>query len=260
MNPPDKGAQLKVLVVDDEPLACEGLRLLLTADPAVGEVSQAKNGTEAVSLIRSEQPDIVLLDVQMPGMDGFAVIREVGAAFMPEVIFVTAHDHYALEAFQFNAIDYLLKPVARDRFEEALRRARVRLQAHGRETHRIISLLETIASPRKYLTRFAVRSEGRTYFVGIEDVDWIQAAENYVQVHAGTTRHLLHVPIQTVQSSLDPEQFVRIHRSLIVNVGHIKEVEAGSHGEHVLTMRNGVRLQSSRTYHQNIKRCLTNAF
>lgn len=234
--------------------------MLLVEDPTVHAVMEAKNGSEAVDAIRTEQPDIVFLDVQMPEMDGFAVVREVGGANMPGVVFVTAHDQYAIQAFEINAIDYLLKPVDRERFREALSRARTRLQTQSLDNQRIASLLETIASPTRALARLAIRSAGKTYFVALEDVDWIQAAENYVELHTGRTRHLLHVRIHTLEERLDAEMFMRIHRSFIVNLRHIKEIEPAAHGEYVLTLRSGVRLKSSRSYDQNIRRWAANPF
>jgi two-component system, LytTR family, response regulator len=255
-----KELRLRVLIVDDEPLAREGLRMLLVEDPAAHVVLEAKNGSEAVDALRKEQLDIVFLDVQMPEMDGFAVVHEVGPANMPGVIFVTAHDQYAIQAFEINAVDYLLKPVTRERFQATLARARSRLRTHAFDRERIASLLESIDSPSQKLSRIAVRSAGKTYFVALEEVEWIKAAENYVELHVGLTRHLLHVRIHKLECSLDPEMFMRIHRSFIVNVKHIKEIEPVAHGEHALTLRSGVRLKSSRSYDQSIRRWADNPF
>lgn len=249
---------LNALIVDDEPLAREGLQMLLASESGISNVLQAKNGREAVALIRQEQPDLVFLDVQMPEMDGFAVVERLEEP-LPAIIFVTAHDQYAIRAFEINAIDYLLKPVSRERFEETLRRTRARLESDA-SNDRVMSLLETIATPRKYVTRVAVRSGGKTYFVNLDEVEWMQAAENYVQLHAGASRHLVHVPIQTLQGALDPERFLRIHRSMIVNLREVKEIEPVAHGEYVLQLRSGVRLQSSRTYHDALKRWISNPF
>jgi two-component system LytT family response regulator len=195
-------------------------------------------------------------------MDGFAVVGEVGAAAMPPVVFVTAHDQYAIQAFEINAIDYLLKPVTEERFALALGRAktRVRVRPADEANRQIISLLETIASPRRYLKRLAVRSAGKTVFVDVEDIDWMEAAENYVQLHAGRSGHLLHVAMNTLEKSLDPEMFQRIHRSVIVNVRRIKELQPALHGEYVITLENGVRLQSGRVYHEKLKALAGNPF
>jgi two-component system LytT family response regulator len=177
-------------------------------------------------------------------------------------VFVTAHDKYAIAAFEINAIDYLLKPVTEARFSEALVRAKGRLQSRPADeaNRQILSLLETIASPRRYLKRLAVRSAGKTIFVDSGDVEWIEAAENYVQLNVGRTGHLLHVTMNALEKSLDPEVFLRIHRSIIVNVGRIKELQPAMHGEYVVTLENGVRLQSGRAYHERLKALAGNPF
>jgi len=253
---------LTVLIVDDEPLAREGLRMLLTDDPEISAVQEAKNGSEAVECIRAARPDLVFLDVQMPEMDGFSVVHQIGPEQMPAVVFVTAHDQYAIRAFEINAIDYLLKPVTAERFGQSLTRAKARLRSSeaDQESRQILSLLETIASPPRYLKRMAVQSAGKTTFVSVEDVDWIRAAENYVELHVAQACHLLHVAMNTLEKSLDPETFVRIHRSLIVNLRQVKQIQPASHGEYVLLLHSGVRLQSGRTYHERIKALTANPF
>jgi two-component system LytT family response regulator len=251
-----------ILIVDDEPLAREGLRQLCSQDPEVTALQEARNGREAVEAIRTARPDLVLLDVQMPEMDGFSVVRELGAEDMPAVVFVTAHDQYAIRAFEVNAIDYILKPVTEDRFRKALERAKERLKSRPADEagRQILSLLETIATPRRYLKRFAVRTAGKTVFVEVQDVDWMEAAENYVQLHTGRSGHLLHVAMNTLEKSLDPELFLRIHRSLIVNIRRIKELQPGLHGEYVVTLENGVRLQSGRMYNEKLRALAANPF
>jgi len=253
---------LTALIVDDEPLAREGLRMLLARDREVTAIHEARDGREAVAAIHDTRPDLVLLDVQMPEMDGFAVVKEIGAERMPAVVFVTAHDQYAIQAFEISAIDYLLKPVTEERFAQALARAKLRihLKPADEASRQILSLLETIASPRRYLKRLAVRSAGKTVFVEVEDVDWIEAAENYVQLHTAQSGHLLHVAMNTLEKSLDPETFQRIHRSVIVNVRRIKELQPALHGEYVVTLQNGVRLQSGRMYHEKLKLLAANPF
>src|SRR5579864_6350161 len=215
---------LTVLIVDDEPLARAGLRMPLADDPEVTAVQEAKNGREAVERVREGRPDLVFLDVQMPEMDGFSVIHEIGPEQMPAVVFVTAHDQYAIRAFEINAIDYLLKPVTGERFAQSLARAKFRLRSEPDQRNQILSLLETIASPSRYLNRIAVLSAGKTSFIYVNDVDWIRAAENYAELHVAQASHLLHVAMNTLEKSLDPEIFVRIHRSLIVNLRRIKEI------------------------------------
>lgn len=250
---------MNVLIVDDEPLAREGLTMLLREEPGVAAVAEARNGPEAIALIRERRPDLVLLDVQMPGMDGFGVLRALAPEEIPPFIFVTAHDKYAIQAFDVNAIDYLLKPVTRERFAQALARVRERA-AEAPDNRHVLSLLQQIAAPPKYLERVALRSAGRITFVNVDDILFAQAAENYVQLHLATVRHLLHVPIATFEASLDPERFLRIHRSLIVNVRQVRELETGPHGEYVVVLQGGTRLQASRSYHERIKRWAANPF
>jgi two-component system, LytTR family, response regulator len=251
---------LKTLIVDDEPLARTGLRMLLTADPEFTAIDEAGNGFEAIRAIRDRRPDLVFLDVQMPEMDGFSVVQSVGPDRMPAVVFVTAHDQYAIRAFDVNAIDYLLKPVTRERFAEALKRVRSRLPSAQEHSQQIAALLETIASRSRYVTRLAVRSASRTSFVEVASVDFMQAAENYVQLHVGRANHLLHVTMNRLESSLDPEVFVRVHRSIIVNIRQIKEIQAAQHGEYVILLHSGVRIQSSRSYHSRVKALTANRF
>jgi two-component system LytT family response regulator len=210
-------------------------------------------------MIRANRPDLVLLDVQMPEMDGFGVLKEIGAERMPPVIFVTAHDQYAIKAFEVNAIDYLLKPVTRERCSQALARVRERI-SQGADNQHVMSLLQQLAAPPQYLQRVALRSAGKIAFVNIEDILFVQAAENYVQLNLKASRHLLHVPIATLEASLDPQEFLRIHRSIIVNVRHVRELETGAHGEYIVVLQGGTKLQSSRSYHEKIKAWAANPF
>ena len=252
--------RVSVLIVDDEPLAREGLRMLLTGDRQSAAISEARNGREAVAAIRESRPDLVFLDVQMPEMDGFQVVKEVGPERMPVVVFVTAHDQYAIRAFEINALDYLLKPVTSERFQQSLERAKARLGGGEEMGRRMVSLLEAMANPSPYAKRLAVRSGTRTLFVPASDIEWIQAAENYVELHCGVSCHLLQTTMNTIAASLDPEMFLRIHRSLIVNVGRIKELQPAGHGGYVVVLRSGVRLQSGRSYHEKLKGLASNPF
>jgi two-component system LytT family response regulator len=251
---------MNVLIVDDEPLAREGMTLLLRDEPSVTAVTEARNGGEAVQSIHARRPDLVMLDVQMPEMDGFGVLRAIGAEHMPPVIFVTAHDRYAIQAFEVNAIDYLLKPVTRERCSQALARVRERLTTQGGDNRHVMSLLQQLTAPPEYLQRVALRAAGRISFVNVEDILYVQAAENYVQLHLKSARHLLHVPIATFERCLDPRLFLRIHRSQIVNVKYIHELETGAHGEFVVVLQGGTRLQASRSYHEKIKSWAANPF
>ena len=251
--------RLRVLIVDDEPLAREGLRSMLGWD---AQVMEARNGREAIAKIRDEKPDLVLLDIQMPRMDGFAVIEAVGADKMPAVIFVTAHDRYAIRAFEISAVDYLLKPVTEERFRLAFERARRRLLEASPDdsTRQMMDVLDAIANPRQYLSRLAIRSGDRTIFLSIDEVEWIEAAQNYVRVHAGQAAHLLHAPMNTIEAWLDPERFVRIHRCHIVSLRRIKQLWPLAHGQYVLELNSGERLQSGRTYGEKIRTLLSNPF
>jgi len=253
---------LTVLLVDDEPLARAGLRVLLERDPEIAAVHEARDGQEAVTAIRATLPDLVFLDVQMPEMDGFEVVRQIGSVEMPAVVFVTAHDQYAIQAFEVNAIDYLLKPVTEQRFTQALERVKARLKSDmgSADDRQMRYLLESLAAPKRYVKRLAVRASGKIMFVEAGDIDWIEAAENYVQVHTARSGHLLHVTMNALEKSLDPEVFLRIHRSLIVNVGRIRELQPAMHGEYVVTLASGVRLQSGRMYSERLKALAANPF
>lgn len=253
---------LKVLVVDDEPLARQGLRRLLCDDPEVDTVHEVRNGREAVAFIRAQEPHLVLLDVQMPRMDGFGVVEAVGADEMPPVIFVTAHDQYAVRAFEVSAVDYLLKPVTKERFRKAFSRAKCRLRMAQPEGAggQMRAMLDAMASPPRPLRRLAVRDREKTLFVSIDEVDWIEALQNYVRVHVGGASHVVHVPISTIEAALDHEQFLRIHRSHIVNVERIKQLWPLSHGQYVVELMSGQRVPSGRTYRDEIRRALMNPF
>jgi two-component system, LytTR family, response regulator len=250
------------LIVDDEPLAREGLRSLLLEDGQFPTILEARNGREAVAIIQSQKPDLVFLDIQMPEGDGLAVVRQIAPEHMPALVFVTAHNQYAIQAFEINAVDYLLKPVTTSRFHQSLARVKNRLQSQppADRSREILKLLETISSPSRHIKRVAVRSAGKTVFVDLDEVDWMEAAENYVQLHTSRAVHMLHVSMNTLESSLDPELFVRIHRSLIVNINRIRDLQPATHGEFFLTLHSGVRLQSGRLYSAKLKSLLTNPF
>jgi len=254
--------RLTVLIVDDEPLAREGLRRFVSSDAEVGTVREARNGREAIASIRDDTPDLVLLDVQMPRMDGFGVVGAIGAERMPPVIFVTAHDQYAIRAFEISAVDYLLKPVTEARFRTAFARVKRRLGAApaGDSARQILVALDAIASPQKHLTRLAVRDGEKTVLVPVEDIEWIEALQNYVRLHAGAATYVLHVAMSTLESALDPERFVRIHRSHIVNLQRIRQLWSFTHGQYVVELHSGRRLQSGRTYGDRIRRLMSNPF
>jgi two-component system LytT family response regulator len=253
--------QLKVLIADDEPLARQGLRLQLDADARVASIGEARNGREAVAAIRDDRPDLVLLDVQMPRLDGFGVVEAIGADRMPGVIFVTAHDQYAVRAFEISAVDYLLKPVASERFQAAFERAARRLQGGADDDARqMLTMLEAVAKPARRLSRFAIRCGERTIFVPVDAVDRIEAAQNYVRLHVGNASHLLHVSMNSLEAALDPERFVRVHRSHVVNVSRIRQVWSLAYGRYVIELLSGERLPSGRTYGERVRGLLLNPF
>jgi len=251
---------LSTLVVDDEPLARDGLRGLLEEDPEIGAIHEATDGPGALAAIAARRPDIVFLDVQMPGMDGFAVVRAL-AEPRPIIVFVTAHDRYAVRAFEINALDYVLKPVTRERFRRTLTRAKasrlVPADDRGRQMQAVLDAL----TPGRYVSRLAVpTTAGRIAFVGVETIDFIQAAGNYAEIHCGQTRHLLHTTMGTLEDALDPEMFVRVHRSAIVNRSRIAALEPALHGEYHVILRSGVQIKSGRTYGERLRALKTNPF
>ena len=254
--------KLKILIADDEPLARADLKLLLRGDPDVDTIFEARNGRETVAAIRERGPDLVLLDIQMPRMDGLGVVEAVGPDRMPPVIFVTAHDRYAIRAFEISAVDYLLKPVTQERFRVAFERAKSHLDVGtGDEAARQMrSVLDAIANPHGSLTRLVIRNGERAIFLPLEDVDRIEASQNYVRLHAGPAAHLLHVSMNTLEASLDPACFVRIHRSHIVNVNRIKQVWTVVHGQYLVELVSGERLPTGRTYGDRIRQLLANPF
>ena len=241
---------VRVLIVDDEPLARERLHKLLAAEPEVTIVGQCANGREAVDAIVEHAPDLVFLDVQMPELDGFGVLSELDPARVPVAVFVTAHDQFALKAFEVHAVDYLLKPFDKERFQTALKRARERIaqKRPGELDQRLAALLAEFKPDAGAPERLAVKSSGRVVFVKTSDVDWIEAADNYVNLHVGNESHLHRETLTALAERLPPKKFVRISRSTIVNVDRIKELQPLFHGEYAVILRNGKTLTLSRSY------------
>jgi two-component system, LytTR family, response regulator len=248
---------IRALVVDDEPLARRAIRRFLGKNSGVDIVGECGDGESAVRAIRERKPDLVFLDVQMPEMDGFQVLSEIGTNEMPVTIFVTAYDRYALRAFDANAIDYLLKPIGKERFERALTRAQHRIagQFNCDEVHRIINSLERLAVARIYPDRLSIPKNGRVLFVATKDIDWIEAEGNYVRLHIGNRAYEFRETLAAVEEKLSPSEFIRIHRSTIVNIHRIKEIQAWFHGHHRVLLENGKELRMSR-YQREIARKL----
>ena len=222
--------------------------MLLSGDPEIEIIEECADGPQAVESIKRSQPDLVYLDVQMPGMDGFAVLQAIAHVWMPVVIFVTAYDRYAVQAFEVHALDYLLKSFDRERFQAALRRAKdqIRQSREGLFSERLTSLLKDLESREKRLTRLIVRSAGRLSFVRVEEIDWLEAADNYVRIHVGRESHLIRETLQSLEARLDPAKFLRIHRSTVVNFDHIKEMQPLFHGDYLVRLKDGTDLTLTR--------------
>ena len=265
--------KIRTLIVDDEPLAREGVRVLLQQDPDVEIVGECTNGQEAVHAIEVLGPDLLFLDVQMPEIDGFDVLTRIDTAHMPVVVFVTAYDQHALRAFEVHALDYLLKPFKDDRFRTALEHAKtqIRQQKVSETSQRLVALLEqatgqspasTKAPPdaETYLKRLVVKTGGRVFFINVEEIDWIEAADYYVRLHVGRASHLLRETMSNLERQLNPQQFQRIHRSTIVHLDRIAALEPAYHGDYVVLLRNGTQLKMSRRHRQKVEAALRQSF
>jgi len=239
---------LRVLIADDEVPARRKVRSYLAGKSEVTIVGEAANGLEAVDSIQRLQPDLVFLDIQMPGMNGFEVIDAVGVETMPAIVLITAFDKYALDAFDVEAIDYLLKPVREDRFKRALKRAMDQIGSQDRDRNRLSRLLDHVQPPSPYLQRLVVRDSERLFFVPTSQITRISAEGNYVRVHTADTTHLIRETISRLETRLNPEQFVRVHRSEIINIDSIKEIRTWFHGDCIVVLNNGEECPLSRRY------------
>ena len=244
---------MNVLIVDDEPLARERIRELLKREKDIESVSEADNGSAAVKSIRARQPDVVFLDIQMPEMDGFQVLEKLGShgiSQVPAIIFVTAYDQYAVRAFEFHALDYLLKPFDRERFGEAL--ARARLQIANRQSHdsteRILDLLKQLGSGSEYLEWLSIKKDERIRLFRVDDIQWIEAQGNYVLIRFKEASELMRETMENIEAQLNPRMFLRIHRSAIINVNCISELQVWRRGEYRVIMHGGKALTLSRGY------------
>jgi two-component system, LytTR family, response regulator len=255
---------IRTLIVDDEPAAREGIRQLLSGDPDIMVAGECADGLEATAAIRATAPDLVFLDVQMPELDGFGVLRELGVEPPPAFVFVTAYDQYALRAFEVHAIDYLLKPFTDERFRESLQRAKQQVR-HGELvglSRKLAALLDSyqagtrptgLAARPQYLERLVVKSGGKVTLLRVADIEWIDAEGDYVRIHVGKAWHLLRETMKNLETQLDPERFVRIHRSTIVNLERIKELQPFFRGEYVVVLQSGITLKLSRGYRDHLE-------
>ena len=253
--------RIRTVIVDDEPLARDAIRLRLKDEPDVDVVGEAATGPAAVALIENALPDVVFLDVQMPGMDGFEVLDRVAPTWLPIVVFVTAYDRYALKAFETHALDYLLKPFTRDRFQAALERARAAFANAGDPSAQrgLVKLLnDRSRSPadegKGYLVRFAVKHHRGMRLVRVRDIHYIQACGNYAEIHSPGGTHLVRMTMLELEQRLDPAMFVRIHRSTIVRIDRIRNIAAASHGDFDLTLHDSTVLRLSRSYRGRLQR------
>ncbi len=247
---------IRALIVDDEPLGRQRIRSLLKDESDLEIVGECGDGREAVAAIRDRQPDLVFLDVQMPGLDGFGVLEAVGPEYMPAVIFVTAYDSHALRAFEVNAVDYLLKPFDHRRLRQALQRARQQLDQREKAVGQYSALLKDVQSHRKFLDRLVIKSAGRVFFLKTGEIDWIEAAGNYLRLHVGGEVHLFRETMSNLESRLNSGKFLRIHRSTMVNLERIKELSPMFHGDYRVLLHDGTELTLSRSYRPKLQELL----
>jgi len=247
--------RLRTVIVDDEPLARERIRTLLAGWDDIELVAECASGQEAVAAVRRLRPSLLFLDIQMPELDGFGVLRALPPPYRPEaIVFVTAHDRFAVHAFDVNAIDYLLKPYTAKRFNAALERARARLVGAGRgQRAEIDALLESVAARMAVPERLTIRSRDGIQFVPVQDVDWLEADRNYTVLHLGTQALRIREAISELENQLGAAGFVRVHRSIIVNVDRIFRLEPWAHGEYVIVLRNGTKVISGRGYGERVR-------
>ena len=250
-----RDARIRVLIVDDEPLARDRTRQLLEEEPDVEIVGECASGEDAVAAIESAAPDLVFLDVQMPGMDGFGVLARIGASRLPAVVFVTAHDEHALRAFQVHALDYLLKPFDGARLRGSLQRVREQLRSAAPHVfqRRLLAMLADLKPRAGPATRIVIRSGGRLSFLKADEIDWIEGAGVYATLHVGRTSCLYRAALSELAERLDPRRFVRVHRSAIVNLESVVQLEPLSHGEFEVVLRNGARPRISRTFRAQLE-------
>jgi two-component system, LytTR family, response regulator len=249
---------MHTVIADDEGLALRKLRILLHSEGGVKIVAECHDGNETLAAVRTHKPDLLFLDIQMPELDGFELLKQISEEEMPIVIFTTAYDHYAIRAFEAHALDYLLKPFNQGRLHRALERARAELLKSHEESvkSRILDLLSATKPESKQLRRLVIRTAGRVVFLDMNEVDWIEAAANYVRIHSGKDSYLLREGIGHMSAKLDPERFVRIHRSLIVNINRIRELQPCDNGEYIAVLKSGKALSCSRGCRSELQRLI----
>lgn len=248
--------KLRAIIVDDESLARRYIRRLLHGDEDIEIVAECASGAEALEAIAEHEPDLMFLDIQMPEMDGFAVLESIMPEMMPEVIFVTAFDQFALRAFEVHALDYLLKPFDRPRFEKSLGRAKVSLRNPDHDRAKITNLVDHMKSRPGRMDRLMVKVDGRVLILKSAEIDWIEAEDKYVRIHTGKKTFLVRLTMNAVERRLDPSHFVRIHRSAIINIDRIVEMHPLFNGEQAVILDSGAKLTLSRRYKAELYRLL----
>lgn len=243
--------KLRTLIVDDEPLARERIKRFLRDEGEIEIIGECGNGTDAIAAIKSDSPDLVFLDIQMPEQTGFDVVKSLNGK-MPAIVFVTAYDQYALQAFDVHALDYLLKPFTRERIHRAVSRARESIESRrgGSIDERLITLIADLKQEKKYLERLVVKTTGRVFFLRTDEIDWIEAAGNYVKLHVGRETHMIRETMNGIEGKLDPDKFLRIHRSTVVHIDRIKELHPMFSGDYAVILRDNTELALSRNYRE----------
>ena len=252
---------MRVVIADDEALARKKLRIMLSSEPGVQILTECQDGSETIRALTTYKPDVLMLDIQMPDFDGFEILSRVSPDTMPIVIFTTAYDRHAVRAFEAHALDYLLKPFDQERLRQAMNRARAELlTGKDREaTYRILNYLSESAGTQPALDRrLVIRAGGRVVFLNLDEIDWVEAAANYVKINAGKESYLLRKGIGEIADRLDPAHFVRIHRSTIVNIRRIKELQPVNSGEYIVVLKSGKELSCSRGYRAGLQQLIEN--
>lgn len=248
-------ARFRTLIADDEPLSREWIRNGLAGDPEIEIVAECGDGREALREVEHRRPDLLILDIQMPGLDGLGILDELDKTTAPAVIFITAFDQYALKAFEAHAVDYLMKPFSRERLQSAVARAKAQIDRNVSVELReaLLLLLRDVQRERSYPEWLLLKEEGRSFFVNVNDIDWIESSRNNVLIHVAKQKHVCHETTTHIEAKLDPRKFLRIHRSAIVNIEKIKEMHPWFNGDYTVTLRDGTRLTMSSTYREKLK-------
>jgi two-component system LytT family response regulator len=250
--------KIKTLIVDDEALAREKLAIFLQEEQDFEIVNQCTNGLEALELLQQFSPDLLFLDIQMPEMDGMELLRNIDVQKIPCIILVTAYDHYAIKAFEYHALDYLLKPFDRERFQLTLGRVKEQMALHqqGTHNHQLLNYLKESLPQEKHLEKVVVKDGGKIFFVKTKNIEWAESAGNYLKLHVGKTVHMIRETMNAFEQKLHPQEFVRVHRSSLINIEAIDNLEGWGNNEFIITLQSGHKVQSGRSYYSSIRQKL----